>query len=267
MRIVREKVKPERDQNNRKVRRERWWQFAERAPELYATIAGMGRVLACALVSRQLIFALVTNTSVFAHKLAVFPMDDWSSLAMLQSEVHVLWAWQYSSTMRDAGINYSPSDCFDTFPFPTGLGRLNETGETYYLHRQSIMQARHEGLTKTYSRCHSSSETAEDIARLRELHVEMDHAVAAAYGWTELDLGHDFHETKQGMRFTISEPARREVLGRLLRLNHERYAEEVVEGLHEKIGRNGKAKRAGTRKIELAPIIREHCLVGQGGEE
>ena len=33
-------------------------------------------------------------------------------------------------------------------------------------------------------------------------------------------LGHGFHDTKQGVRFTISEPARREVLQRLLKLNH-----------------------------------------------
>jgi hypothetical protein len=62
----------------------------------------------------------------------------------------------------------------------------------------------------------------------------MDKAVVAAYGWTELDLGHDFRETKQGVRYTISEAARREVLARLLKLNHERYAEEVAKGLHEK---------------------------------
>ena len=96
------------------------------------------------------------------------------------------------------------------------------------------MLARHEGLTKTYNRFHDRKETAEDIQKLRELHVEMDNAVAAAYGWTDLDLGHGFHETKQGLRFTISEPARREVLARLLKLNHERYAEEVAKGLHEK---------------------------------
>jgi hypothetical protein len=54
----------------------------------------------------------------------------------------------------------------------------------------------------------------------------MDHAVAAAYGWTDLDLGHGFHHTKQGIRYTISEAARRTVLDRLLALNHERYAAE-----------------------------------------
>jgi hypothetical protein len=129
------------------------------------------------------------------------------------------------------------------------------------------MRTREEGLTQTYNRFHDSAETSDDIARLRSLHIEMDHGVAAAYGWTDLDLGHGFHEMKQGTRFTISEPARREVLGRLLRLNHERYVEEVSQGLHEKSGRNGKAKRAGSRKIELAPVIRQHCLVGQGGEE
>lgn len=54
------------------------------------------------------------------------------------------------------------------------------------------------------------------------MHVEMDNAVAKAYGWDDIDLGHGFHETKQGLRFTISEVARREVLQRLLELNHER---------------------------------------------
>jgi len=104
------------------------------------------------------------------------------------------------------------------------------------------MRDRWEGLTKTYNRFHDPQESAADIERLRELHVEMDHAVAAAYGWTDLELGHGFHETKQGQRYTIGDPARREVLSRLLQLNHERYAEEVAQGLHEKKKGKGKAK-------------------------
>jgi hypothetical protein len=96
------------------------------------------------------------------------------------------------------------------------------------------MRSRREGLTKTYNRFHSPEEPADDIQKLRDLHVEMDRAVADAYGWSDLDLGHGFHETKQGTRFTISESSRREVLARLLKLNHERYAEEVAQGLHDK---------------------------------
>ena len=102
-----------------------------------------------------------------------------------------------------------------------------------------------EGLTKTYNRFHAPADSAADIQKLRDLHVEMDNAVAAAYGWSDLDLGHGFHETKQGIRFTISESARREVLSCLLKLNHERYAEEVKQGLHDK---KGKAKPTSSGK-------------------
>jgi hypothetical protein len=117
----------------------------------------------------------------------------------------------------------------------------------YNAHRQEILQARQEGLTKTYNRFHNPDESAEDIERLRELHVEMERAVADAYGWDDLDLGHGFHETKQGVRFAISEEARREVLDRLLLLNHERYAEEVAQGLHDKKSKKGKTKKPGKK--------------------
>ena len=85
---------------------------------------------------------------------------------------------------------------------------------------------------------------------MRALHKEIDEAVARTYGWDDLDLGHGFHVTKQGLRYTISEEARREVLGRLLQLNHERYAEEVAMGLHEKGAKKGKQliKRSKDRK-------------------
>ncbi len=75
----------------------------------------------------------------------------------------------------------------------------------------------------------------------------MDHNVAAAYGWDDLALDHGFHATKQGIRFTISEAARREVLDRLLALNHARYAEEVAAGLHaKKTAKAAKGKRAAS---------------------
>ena len=98
-------------------------------------------------------------------------------------------------------MRYPPSDCFETFPFPklpTSSDQLLATlGETYHEHRRQIMLARQEGLTTTYNRFHNPDERARDIARLRELHVEMDRAVAAAYGWDDLDLGHGFHETRR----------------------------------------------------------------------
>jgi hypothetical protein len=251
MRIVREKVKPGRDRlasgdSTAKDRARRWWQFARPTMNLYATITGMERVLVLCLVTQNIGFAFVPANQVFSHKLVVFPVDDWGRFALLQSNLHEPWARGYSSTLATA-LNYSPSDCFGTFPFPQTNAGLDTIGKRYYTRRQSIMLAYKEGLTKTYNRFHDRKEMAADIACLRELHVEMDCAAAAAYGWDDLDLGHGFHPTKQGMRFTISEAARREVLGRLLALNHECYAEEVRFGLHDKAAKRtakGK-KRAG----------------------
>ena len=144
----------------------------------------------------------------------------------MQSNFHEPWARAYSSSL-ETRINYSPSDCFETFPFPLNLSGLDAIGERYYTHRQSIMQTRREGLTATYNRFHNPNDRAPDIQQWRELHVEMDCAIAAAYGWQDLALDHGFHDTKQGLRFTVSEPARRDLLDHLLALNHQRHEEEV----------------------------------------
>jgi hypothetical protein len=131
--------------------------------------------------------------------------------------------------MRNAGISYNTSDCFYTFPFPGDLDSILEPAKSFRAHRRAIMDSRTEGLTKTYNRFHDPGEKSEDIARLRASHIEMDRAVVAAYGWSDLELGHGFHQTKQGVRYTLSEPARRTVLDRLLALNHKRYAEGEAE--------------------------------------
>jgi hypothetical protein len=186
-------------------------------------------------------------------------IQNWNEYALLQSEIHWEWVLMYGNKL-ETRPQYTPTDCFETFPFPESTTSLEQIGETYYNHRQNIMQTRQEGLTKTYNRFHNPKETDEDIVKLRELHVEMDYAVAAAYGWDDLippaplskgdsgGLNHDFHETKQGLRYTISETARREVLDRLLQLNHQRYQEEVEQGLHDKKkkAKSGSKKRSKT---------------------
>ena len=114
----------------------------------------------------------------------------------------------------------------------------------------------HAGLTGIYNTFHDPDKRTSDIQKLRDLHVEMDKAVAAAYGWSDLDLCHGFHETKQGTRFTISESARREVLARLLKLNHERYAEEVAQGLHEKRkGGKGRGKMKAANEADFPSLF------------
>lgn len=61
----------------------------------------------------------------------------------------------------------------------------------------------------------------------------------AGYWWNDLDLGHGFHETAQRRRFAMSESGRREILSRLLRLNHEKWEEEQKQGAVEERRKRG----------------------------
>jgi hypothetical protein len=241
--IVTRLVKPYRQTVKREHTRKNWWLHEHPRPELYEAIAPLGQVLVKSEVGNMVSFAFVNKNCVFSHMVVVLALSDFDGFSTLQSTIHEAWARQFGSSMR-TDLRYTASDCFETFPFPNNMRSLAPIGERYHDHRRQIMLARREGLTKTYNRFHDPQETSADIKKLRQLQVEMDQAVAVAYGWPDLDLGHGFHQTKQGVRCTISEAARRKVLGRLLTLNHERYAEEVAKGLHEK----KKGTKAGPRK-------------------
>jgi hypothetical protein len=241
--IVEERVYPERQKNSEAKYRDYWWRYKRPTFELYELVRRLPRVLFHGFTSRHLCFDFVPANLIYAGPHIVIALSDEASFGVLQSSFHDSWVWKYCSTMK-TDIRYAPSDLFDTFPFPRGEKQVSTSAETYRKFRQDIMITRHEGLTNTYNRFHDRGEQSEDIARLRALHVEMDQAVAAAYNWSDLDLRHGFHATKQGERYTISEAARREVLDLLLELNHERYEEEVKAGLHLK----GAERKSRTRK-------------------
>ena len=260
--IIRKKVKPERTRllpNGKFALRnplpQKWWIYAEKRPALYGTISSLEKVLVVTLVSRTVGFSFVPTGWVYAHRLAVFPLQEYGYFGILQSSFHYFWAWKYSSTMK-SDLNYSPSDCFETFPLPVEINGLNVISETYYETRRQIMLIRQEGLTPTYNRFNNPKEQSSDIVQLRGLHTQMDYAVAAAYDWSDLNLEHGFHETAQGIRFTISEEARRDVLARLLRLNNERFDDEVRQGLHEKkkektVRKKSKSEKDGPKQFGL----------------
>ncbi|MHB8880001.1 MAG: Eco57I restriction-modification methylase domain-containing protein [Thermodesulfovibrionales bacterium] len=256
--IIEEKVKLERNSKGGEIAAAPWWQFWRIRDDLYRTIAQMDRVLVHTRVTKTHAFIYVKSNSVFSDATIVFAIPHFS---VLQSNFHEHWAWIYSSSMK-GDRRYAPTDCFETFPFPQHLNseqkaKLEAIGEGYNEHRRHLMLSLQVGLTKTYNLFHEKDLSIaniekvskqpngvcekgyQDILKLRELHVEMDNAVLAAYVWSDLNLAHDFYEVdyppqNDRIRFTISPEARREVLKRLLKLNHEIHEQEVKAGLWEK---------------------------------
>jgi hypothetical protein len=227
-----------------------WWKHWNNRRELRLAIIGLESVVVLARVTQYIAPATVARSQVLSEQLVVVATDRTGDAGLLQSTVHESWARTYSSRLK-TWLRYAPSDCFETFPTPVSTAAVGGTGEAYRTHREAIMLSRQEGLTKTYNRFHNPREHASDIAALRELHVELDRAVSAAYGWPDLSLDHDFRDVPQlGTRLTVSETTRREILSRLLRLNHERHAEEVDAGLVTPAGRP--LRRTATRRADSA---------------
>ena len=247
--------------------RERWWQYAFVRESLYARIRGMSRCFVAARTTKYLNFSSAPTEYVFTDALYVFTTDRWDLFAIVQSALHEVWARKYSGALKQ-DLRYSPSKCFDTFPFPAGLwhqpsAALAAMGARYHEHRRELMLSLWLGLTDLCNLLHAkdlgtalarvldmrtkrdartltipethrhpagapSYESAlSDLLVMRRLHVELDTLVRDAYGWQSVLLDHDFHDVEvlpdhDRVRYTISPTARREVLSRLLLLNHER---------------------------------------------
>lgn len=247
MKIVKEKVKPVREVQNRDALRERWWQYAEKRPGLVSAIAGLERVLVISRVTEHTGFAFMPNGVVFADRLIVFPFQTYAAFCALQSRPHEIWARFFSATLEDR-LMYAPSDCFETFPFPPGWDvdpALETTGQTYYEFRAGVMVRHSHGLTNTYNRFHGPGERDPDILKLRELHAAMDLAALDAYGWTDLrptweflldydDKGDTGEEgprrRRKPWRYRWPDDLRDEVLARMLELNRKLAEQERAPG-------------------------------------
>lgn len=253
----------ERIENMSKDRRWRpdarkWWQFERIRKELYTTIGELPKVLAVSQTAKHHAFTFVSPHLIFSTKVVVFADSSFECFCQLSSTLHSVWVLSYGSSLETRPV-YTPSDCFETFPFVSSAAQLAGYGEDFYEHRSRLLARNQSGFTYVYNLLHDLQQASLEVQDFRRSLVRMDYAVAAAYGWTELDLEHDFYKTKQGLRFTMSDKARREVLARLLKLNYERHAEEANQGLHDP-----KPKRAvagGKQKSKKAtPASRTRSL-------
>ena len=239
--IVEAKVKPERETKAKDVAGWPWWRFWRPRAELYAAIADLARVLVICRVQPQFGLTFMSPRYVFANSLVVFPLSTHTALTILQSRLHEIWARFFGSSMKD-DLRYTPSDCFETFPFPESWEThpaLEAAGKIYYEFRAALMVRNNEGLTKTYNRFHNPDERDPEIVKLRELHTAMDRAVLAAYGWSDISTDCEFlldyeideeewGDKKKPYRYRWPDEVRDEVLARLLELNAERAKEEAA---------------------------------------
>ena len=118
--IVVARVKPRRDQNRDKWLRENWWRPQRMRPEMRNRIQPLERFLVTTTTSKHRLFLWLQHPILPDHQLIVFARDDDYFMGVLQSHFHEVWALAQGTQLREkeSGFRYTPTTCFETFPFP-----------------------------------------------------------------------------------------------------------------------------------------------------
>ncbi len=260
-------VKPEREKSGDQHGRDKWWQFLRPRMELINKVAGQKMCFVTAQTSKHFAFSAIPASWIVLQTAYVFVSENWGEFAVLQSGIHYVWVCKYSGSL-ETRQRYLPSQCFVTYPFPSEVNNdvIREIGNRYHNFRKSLMISLGLGLTDIYNLFHARALTPSMVAHvskksldiaehgydglldLRRLHVELDTAVRDAYGWQDLALDHDFYEIEtlpknDRVRYTISPDARKELLKRLLALNHVRAAEETAKMAAEQPAKKARVKK------------------------
>lgn len=209
-----------------------WWKYWNARPALREAISKLKEVLVLTRVSRTLVPVRIKTGSVMSDAVVVFATDSYADQAVLSSSMHQYWAITRGSGMR-GDPRYTPSDVFETFPRPQNTDALAAIGKTLDEERREIMMRRQLGLTKLYNLVNDpdiSDSSDADVARLREIHRQLDETVMVAYGWSDVPLDHGFYEYRKMTRWTVCPEARIEILDRLLEENHRRAKLEAAQG-------------------------------------
>ncbi len=180
--IVRERVKPVRDQNRDRGFREKWWQFGRPRGEMRRAIAPLSRYIAANRIGKRILFTWQPPSVCPSDLIIVFAFQDDYSMGVLSSAIHHEWARAQSSTLR-LDFRYTPTSAFETFPWPSPMAEQREhvaqLSRAVIARRQEICADRQIGLTTLYNEVDDGA-----YSDLRRLHHDLDVAVAACYGWS-----------------------------------------------------------------------------------
>ncbi|MCK8788066.1 class I SAM-dependent DNA methyltransferase [Roseomonas sp. NAR14] len=241
-----EHVRPVRATNKRETYAREWWRHVEPRPGMHRALAGLLRFIVTPTVAKHRLFAWMTLPALADHQLIAIARDDNTTFGILHSRFHEIWALRLGTWLGVGNDpRYTPSTTLETFPFPEGLTPHlpastyadDSRAQAIAAAARALVEARDRWLNppelvervpevvagfpdrllprsaeaaamlkrRTLTALYNTRGTPEG-AWLDRLHLALDAAVAAAYGWPA----------------DISES---DVLARLLALNQRRAAD------------------------------------------
>ena len=118
--LVVDRVKPLRDANRDKWLKKNWWRPQRMRPEMRIKVEPLPRFLVTTTTSKYRLFRWLSTPTLPDHQLIVFARDDDYFFGVLHSRFHEIWALAQGTQLREkeSGFRYTPTTCFETFPFP-----------------------------------------------------------------------------------------------------------------------------------------------------
>ena len=113
-------VKPERETNGDKIVRLNWWRHGRPRAEMRKNLNDLPRYMALSSVTKHIFWRWLDKSILPDKALIVIAKDDDTTFGILHSRFHELWALALGTSL---GLTprYTPTTCFETFPFPNGL--------------------------------------------------------------------------------------------------------------------------------------------------
>jgi type II restriction/modification system DNA methylase subunit YeeA len=113
-------VKPTRADLRRDWHRLHWWCHGDPRPALKAALTAVARQIITPRVSKHRVFAWFSNQVLPDSAVVAITRADDTTFGILHSRFHELWALRMGTSLEDRP-RYTPTTCFETFPFPPGL--------------------------------------------------------------------------------------------------------------------------------------------------
>jgi hypothetical protein len=188
---VKRHVYPLRVNHREKVQADRWWLHARPAPDMRAALQKLDRYLCTPRVAKYRLFVWLTPDVLPDCQLVVFAREDDYYFGVLHSRAHEVWSLRMGTSLEDRP-RYTPTTCFETFPFPWPPGKeplddprlqaiaaaakaLDDTRRNW-LDPEGATEA--ELKKRTLTNLYNQRPTW-----LLNLHATLDRAVWDAYGW------------------------------------------------------------------------------------
>lgn len=266
-----DRVKPARDVHRDKDLREKWWLHRRNNEDLRRSVRYLDRYIATPQTSKHCFFTFLDGSILPDDKLIAIALEHGEWLGIVSSRIHVTWALATGATLEDRPV-YNKNTCFDAFPFPEldeeCTIRIRKLAEKIDAHRKR-QQSENPSITLTgmynvLEKLRAGKELTDKeknihqqglVSILRELHDDLDRAVLAAYGWSDLAdklVGRPGATTPLPDKPADQAEAEEELLMRLVELNKQR-AEEESRGIVRWLRPEYQAPDAVQTEVNIAP--------------